>query len=76
MLLYLIGAKMERLYISDKGSDEAGIGSEQKPLKSLLKVCHNYLYFLTEQKWVLCFKLSFAYLVETNNDCFETSPGV
>ncbi|XP_071794593.1 asparagine--tRNA ligase, cytoplasmic-like [Asterias amurensis] len=32
-----LGAKMERLYISDKGSDEAGIGSEQKPLKSLLK---------------------------------------
>ncbi len=35
-----LGAKMEMLYISEKGNDEAGVGSEQKPLKSLLKAMH------------------------------------
>ena len=33
---------MAMLYISDKGSDDAGNGTEQKPLKTLLKVIDRF----------------------------------
>ena len=43
------------LYVSESGSDESGLGTEDKPFKTILQVCFNSLVWPDSFRFSVCY---------------------